>query len=127
MATNGQSDPPEHTPPPGRSRRASLPVPFAGVRVTWTTLLGTVAIISFLGGGIALAWTAATSFNEKAPKSAVRDLQQRHVQDVHRLEIGVYRIQMEQRTIMRAVAPAEAAKLAPVPEPRALKPFPEME
>ena len=96
-----------------------------GLRVSWKSLLGTLALLAFAATGLTFAWTAATAFNEKAPKAAVHRLEQRHVQDVHRLEMGLYGIQRDQRTIMRAVAPMEEAALEPLPPPPELKPFPE--
>lgn len=126
MATNGETDPNARI-PTERVETAPIVAEPGTIRLRWKTLLGTLALLGVAGTGLTFAWAASTSFNEKAPKSAVRALQQRHVEDVHRLEMGVYRVRLEQRTIMRAVAPKEAEKLAPVPVPPPPKPFPEME
>jgi hypothetical protein len=99
-----------------RSRRVSM---HNGVKVTWGVVWKLGGLIVAVIAGV---WIAGQTFNEKADRSRVRALEQRHDADIHRLDLGLYKVRYEQRVLMDAVAPGVSARLEPLPPEPELEP-----
>lgn len=108
-----------------RARRESAGPALRRALAVLKLVVAVLGIIGVLVGAGAGLWAAGVAWNEKAPRSRVRALEQRHAADVYDLRTGVHDIQVEQRKILNAVDPDEAKRSPPVPP--APEPPPELE